>query len=191
MKCEDLSLVSKKERESKEIAPISTTFYQEAKNYLRELEEYLEELKDPRSAEYRMMADEINTSRGRIEEIFHLRRNKIYLMAAQASNLPNIQHKNYNRLLHEEKQLYDSLIQPGEMLKKKLLDPVLYPEEETGSEPEEEKEDCVLVQILKDLDPFTGVDGQIYTVKTDDTLRLPVSNAQGLIKRNAAKLISN
>lgn len=112
-------------------------------------------------------------------------------MAAQASNLPNIQHKNYNRLLPEEKQLYDSLIQPGEMLKKKLLDPVLYPEEETRSEPEEEKEDCVLVQILKDMEPFAGTDGKIYTVKTEDKLRLPVSNAQGLIKRNAAKLISN
>lgn len=189
MKCEDLSLVSKKERESKEIAPISTTFYQDAKKYLHELEEYLEELKDPRSAEYRMMSDEINTSRGRIEEIFHLRRNKIYLMAAQASNLPNIQHKNYSRLLPEEKCLYDSLIQPGEILKKILLDPVLYPEEETGLE--EEKEDCVLVQILQDIAPFTGTDGQIYTVKTEDKLRLPVSNAQGLIKRNAAKLISN
>ena len=188
MECEDLSLILKNENESREIATIPITFYKDAKKYLRELEVELGKY-GPRSKEYLMLSDELNTGIGRIEEIFYLRRNKIFSMAAQASNLVNIQHKNYNRLLPEEKKMYSSLTQSGETLKRELLDPVLYPEEEP--EQEEDKQERVLVRILKDIPTFAGDDGRSYTVKTEDTVLLPVSNAQVLIKKNAALLIGN
>ncbi|MDD3064144.1 MAG: hypothetical protein PHX50_15210 [Massilibacteroides sp.] len=190
MECEDLSLISKNERESKEITSLPITFYKDAKKYLGKLEEEIEKCNSPISVEYRMLSDELNTSIGRIEEIFFLRRSKIFSMAAQ-SHLSNIKHKNYNRLLPEEKKMYDALTNLGENLKSVLLDPVLNQEEEQKPELEEDKQECVLVRILKDIPTFAGVDGRSYTVKAEDTLLLPVSNAQGLIKKNVAQLIEN
>ncbi|WP_440954420.1 hypothetical protein ACSAZK_12370 [Methanosarcina sp. Mfa9] len=51
-------------------------------------------------------------------------------------------------------------------------------------------EGYVVVQILKDLPTFTGADGRNYTVSAEDVVMLPQLNATGLIKRKAAKMIS-
>lgn len=191
MECEDISLISKNERETKEITPLPTTFYRDVEKYMHELEGEIEKSNNPSSKEYLMLSDELNTSIGRIEEIFFLRRNKIYSMAAQTSNLSFIQHKNYNRLLPEEKKMYDTLIHSGNTLKKELLDPTISLEEETAEIEEENKQECVLVRVLKDVPTFMGTDGRNYTIKAEDTLMLPLENAEGLIKRNVAQLIEH
>jgi DNA replication factor GINS len=82
---------------------------------------------NPRSKEALMLSDELNTSIGRIKDIFFLRKNKLFVMVAQASSadMINSPHKNYNRLLPEEKRLYESLTQSGKNLKTELLDPVI------------------------------------------------------------------
>lgn len=51
-------------------------------------------------------------------------------------------------------------------------------------------EDYVVVRILKDMPTFTGADGRNYTVGAEDIVVLPQLNATGLIKRNAAKLVT-
>lgn len=191
MECEDISLVSKNERESKEITPLSTTFLKDTKRYLQELEDEIEKCDNSRSKEYFMMSDELKTSRGRIEDILFLRRSKIYSMAAQAVKLTNPQHKNYNRLLPEEKRIYDALIQPGESYTREIINHVLYPEEEPEPVHEEDKQEYVLVRALKDLPTLVGEDGRNYTMKAEEILTLPVSNAQTLVKRNAAQIIGN
>lgn len=48
----------------------------------------------------------------------------------------------------------------------------------------------VVVRILKDLPTFIGSNGRNYTVGAEDVVVLPQLNATGLIKRNAAKLIT-
>ena len=190
MECEDISFVLKSERESKEITLLSTTFYKDAKKYLQELEEEIEKCNNPKSKEHLILSDELNTGFDRIEDIFFCRRNKIYWMAAQYSNLSNIQHKNYNGLLPEEKRLYDSLIQLGEGLKIDLLDPILNQDIEPEQVQDKNKQECVLVRILKDIPTFAGADGRSYTVKAEDIVLLPVINAEGLIKRNIAQIIN-
>ena len=49
----------------------------------------------------------------------------------------------------------------------------------------------VVVRILRDLPTFTGADGRNYIVSAEDVVVLPQLNATGLIKRNAAKLITD
>ncbi|KKG70998.1 hypothetical protein [Methanosarcina mazei] len=190
MECEDISIVLKNEKESKEITSLSSTFYEDAKRYLQELEQEIKKCANHKSKEYSLLSNELDASIGRIEDIFSLRMNKIYLMAAQYSNLSNIQNKNYNRLLPEEKRLYDSLIQLGERLKTDLLDPIVNQGKEPEQIQDENKQECVLVRILKDIPTFAGADGRSYTVKAEDTVMLPVINAEGLIKRNIAQIIN-
>jgi len=86
--------------------------------------------------------------------------------------------------------MYDSLIQSGNTLKKELLDPVISLEEESA-EIQEDKQNCVLIRILKDVPTFVGEDGRNYSVKAEDTVMLPIRNAQGLVKKNVAQIIEN
>ena len=49
------------------------------------------------------------------------------------------------------------------------------------------EETMVLVRILADLEPFMGVDGRVYQLKTEDVVTLPGKNAGVLIDRNMAE----
>ena len=64
---------------------------------------------------------------------------------------------------------------------------------ETGAEPSKKsiKGEYVVVRMLRDLPTFTGADGRNYIVSAEDVVVLPQLNATGLIKRNAAKLITD
>lgn len=70
--------------------------------------------------------------------------------------------------------------------------PVTAAENKTEAEPGKNniKEGYAVVRILKDLPTFTGADGRNYTVTAEEVVVLPQLNATGLIKRNAAKLIT-
>lgn len=63
----------------------------------------------------------------------------------------------------------------------------------TGAEPSKKSINggYVVVRILRDLPTFTGADGRNYIVSAEDVVALPQLNATGLIKRNAAKMITN
>jgi DNA replication factor GINS len=192
MEYEDIAFELKKERESKEITPLSITFFKDVKRYLYELEEEIERCNNPRSREALMLTDELNTSIGRIEEVFSLRRNKIFYLAAHTCTTDSKTHKNYNNLLPEEKRMYDYLTQSGYTLKRELLDSVMSPGEEIEPIIQDMKgTEKMLVRILKDIPTFVGADGRNYTVKAEETLMLPLSNAQGLIKKNVAQYVDN
>jgi DNA replication factor GINS len=189
MESEDISLILNKERETQEINPLPITFFTDVKRYIKELNEEIKKDNIPKSKAVMMLSDELETSIGRIEDIFHVRQSKIYSMAARASTRESNQHKNYNRLLPEEKLMFDTLILSGITLKEKLLDPVFTQEEEVVKE--EKEQESMLVRIKRDIPTFMGTDGRNYTLKANDVISLPWSNAQGLIKKNVAHELSN
>ncbi|AKB32599.1 hypothetical protein MSSIH_1909 [Methanosarcina siciliae HI350] len=187
MEHEDICSVCKKETGTKEIVPLSITFFEDTKAYLKELEEEIEKCDSPRSNEYKMLSDELNNALERVKEIFFSRKNKIFSMASQSVQIGETMHRNYDRLLPEEKRMYDSLVLAGNRLMKEVLQPIVDPEPEQPSKEHQDYQDVVTVRILKDLATFQGIDGRAYTVKAEDVVSLPAENAHVLIKRNVAQ----
>ncbi len=89
-----------------------------------------------------------------------------------------------------ERQVYPSI--RGEIEVRREI-PTNEADKETGAEPRKKSinRDYVVVRILRDLPTFTGADGRNYIVSAEDVVVLPQLNATGLIKRNAAKLITD
>ena len=189
MEHDHICSVSKKETETKEIVPLSVTFFEDIKAYQKELKEEIEKCGSPRSNEYKMLSDELNNALERIKEIFFSRKNKIFSMASQSVQTGETMHRNYDRLLPEEKRMYDSLVLAGNRLMKEVLQPITDPEPEQPSKETQDCQDIMVVRILKDLATFQGIDGRAYSVKAEDIVSLPAENAQVLIKRNVAQSI--
>ena len=51
-------------------------------------------------------------------------------------------------------------------------------------------EEFVVVRILNDLPTFKALDNRDYTLSAEDVVVLPTPNAQGLVKRNVAHIIT-
>ncbi len=43
-----------------------------------------------------------------------------------------------------------------------------------------------LVRILREIDPFVGIDGRVYALRKEDVVTLPARNADVLVERNIA-----
>ncbi|MCC4771845.1 hypothetical protein FXV91_17240 [Methanosarcina sp. DH2] len=246
MDCEDIDLALKKEKENKTLPALPTTFYKDAEEYLRKGEEDLKKY-NSRSVEARMISEELDTSIKRLKIVFKSRTNKILMMISQMSVLdPYVKttiHKDYNKLLPEEKRVYDIIAQTLEAMRCEVLDPVISPgspkaiwpevinysnkqlnsisenkfleeiqikeivptekdespkkdvssdhSSNTIQEVKENKNEYMLVRILKGIPTFVGTDSRNYSVKAEDIVTLPIINAQLLIKKNLAQQINS
>ncbi|AKB26248.1 hypothetical protein MSMTP_2779 [Methanosarcina sp. MTP4] len=238
MDIEEISQTLYKEK-SQTLKAIPADFYKEAEKYVRELEEDIRKINNPRSPESKMLNDELDSAYSDLETIFMKRIGKVITRATNQSHADKPISKDIEKLLPPEKKLYELVLQGIEAAKKELLDPIINPgttgqnaswpqprgeigkmpgpqpgdvkqegEAGTGSRGQAGKktkasgasgasraknninEGYVVVQILKDLPTFTGADGRNYTVSAEDVVMLPQLNATGLIKRKAAKMIS-
>lgn len=210
MDIEEISQILYKEK-SQALKTIPADFYREAEKYVRELEAEIKKSNNPRAPESKMLNDELEQAISDLETIFMKRISKVITRATNQSHANKPISKDIEKLLPAEKQLYDVVLSGIEASKAELLGPILYPgsvknavwpepqaqekKKETNKLQEKKEEtnkneDYVVVRILKDLPTFTGIDGRNYTVKTEDIVVLPRPNANGLIKRNVAKLVT-
>ncbi len=241
MDIEEISQTLYKEK-SQTLKAIQADFYQEAGKYVRELEEEIREINNPRSHESKMLNDELDQALSDLRTIIMKRIGKVITRATNQSQAEKPISKDIEKLLPAEKLLYELVLQGIEDTKAELLgplEPIMYPNSrknaswpqprgEIGKIPSPQPGDVkqegaagtgsrvpagkktkasgasgaaraknninegyVVVQILKDLPTFTGADGRNYTVSAEDVVMLPQLNATGLIKRKAAKMISD
>ena len=52
------------------------------------------------------------------------------------------------------------------------------------------EDEMVVVRILEDMEPFSGMDDLIYDLKKEDVVRLPSMFAKVLISRGKARIVS-
>jgi DNA replication factor GINS len=227
---------------SSSLKGLGSDFYESVAKYIRELEDEIRQINNPRSVESRMLEDELQSAITDVEVIFLRRIKKITTRATSNAFSKKSPNQDMDKLLPAEKKIYDSVLSAINSARGELLEPILNPEmvasapksvsswESTssaglqehdprgmsdlstsevferagpGRTPEISKENIpdvigksnineefVVVRILKDLPTFKALDNRNYALSAEDVVVLPTLNAQGLVKRNVAHIIT-
>lgn len=232
-----------REERNPSINKIPPDFYNRVKDYIIELENEIKNINNPRSVESKMLEDELENAIIDVENIFIYRIKKITSHAKLHAFSKNPSKNDLDKLLPEERKVYESILSAIHTSHKELIEPIINPEvrdksnsqteniNAESSEPEQpieevkelqentaapsnsdtEKsgkseinknesktssnskndinEEYVVVRALKDIPTFKAVDNRNYKLNSEDVVVLPASNANGLVKRNAAQLI--
>jgi len=123
---EEISQTLYKEK-SQALKAIQADFYREAEKYVRELEEEIGKINNPRSPESKMLNDELEGAYSDLETIFMKRIGKIITRATNQSHADKPISKDIEKLLPAEKRLYDLVLEGIKAAKKELLEPIMYP----------------------------------------------------------------
>lgn len=126
MDIEEISQTLYKEK-SQTLKAIPADFYREAGKYVRELEEEIAKINNPRSPESKMLNDELERAYSDLETIFMKRIGKIITRATNQSQADKPISKDIEKLLPSEKKLYDLVLEGIKAAKKELLEPIMYP----------------------------------------------------------------
>ena len=103
-------------------------FYKDVEKYLKELEDELTKIDNPRSVEFKMLDNELQSAITDIEIIFMRRVRKIidYARTNAFSSMPPSQ--DMSKLLPEEKKVYDVVLTAINSARSELLIPILNPQ---------------------------------------------------------------
>ena len=166
--------IEQNEKMMPSLTNIGIDFYQEALQYIKELEEKIEEerLKDPASRKFMLLSDELRNTKRILNSIFERREKKIIMAALLASRSSRRPPENMTR---EEKIFYESLIDLIKENRKRVF--------------EAKRKEFLILRILKDLPQFVGNDMKKYSLHKEDVISLPVEVAKILVEREAAEEI--
>jgi len=162
--------IQKKELDSTRITPLDEGFYQEASDFLKKKKgEAFSSGSSLSIKEYENIKKIIDTIKERREE-------KIVLMAIRGDG-------NTSGLTPEEKGLLKELSGAVEKFRGKVLE--LLAEEETTLPEKKSK-----VKLLKDIEPYKGLDSNVYgPFRSGDEIELPSEEAEWLLKARMAEKV--
>lgn len=225
-----------REENSSALRSLPPGFYGLVDEYIHELEEEIRKINNPRSAESKILEDELQSAINDVETIFIRRIRKVTSRATSNAFSSSSPRQDLDKLLPAEQAVYEATLSAIQIARNQLLEPILDPSssasqkkekgtadqgitpqeihgykdvEETAHEattstlPTNENnsdeteipkrninEEYFVVRILKDLPTFNAVDNRNYTTRAEDVVVLPAMNANVLVKRGAAHLIT-
>jgi DNA replication factor GINS len=117
-----------REEGSSTLKSLHPGFYKDVEKYLKELEEELSKIDNPRSVESKMLDNELQSAITDIEIVFMRRIRKIidYARTNAFSSMPPSQ--DMSKLLPEEKKVYDAVLTAINSARAELLVPILDPQ---------------------------------------------------------------
>ncbi|MDH7593672.1 MAG: hypothetical protein QHG99_04855 [Methanomicrobiales archaeon] len=198
MRLDDLRNVLLSERESGRLVEIPPRLFEGALERLAELEREVKQIGDPLSEQSHILVEEIYSIRETMRDIFQIRMRKILTLAL--TSLESTEDRDEMKKMHASEQgMYSAIASAMESCRRVLMEPGRI---EQGTVMEEEIVDTgekvavapsesgpydeVLVRILKDMEPFMGVDGRVYHLKKEDIVCLPRIHAEILQESNIA-----
>lgn len=113
---------------SSSLRALGSDFYESVAKYIRELEDEIRLINNPRSVESRMLEDELQSAITDIEVIFLRRIKKITTRATSNAFSKKSPSQDLDKLLPAEKRIYDSVLSAINSARGELLDPILNPE---------------------------------------------------------------
>ncbi|MDW7730936.1 MAG: hypothetical protein SCH66_00745 [Methanolobus sp.] len=116
-----------REESSSSIKAIYPDFFREVADYIKELEEEIEKIDNPRSVESKMLEDELQSAMTDVEVIF-IRRLKKTIVSATTTAFSNRSSQDINKLLPEERRVYDAVLSTINTARQELLEPILDPQ---------------------------------------------------------------
>ncbi|KGK98184.1 hypothetical protein LI82_10695 [Methanococcoides methylutens] len=225
-----------REENSSALRSLPNGFYRLVDDYIHELEEEIRKINNPRSAESKILEDELQSAINDVETIFIRRVRKVTSRATSNAFSSSSPRQDLDKLLPAEQAVYEATLSAIQVARNGLLEPILDPsssmppaEEREATEQEVSSqevtgepaamgtaqeasasaidtgndvrdkteiakrninEEYFVVRILKDLPTFNAVDKRNYTTHAEDVVVLPAMNANVLVKRGAAHLIT-
>lgn len=113
---------------SSSLRSLSPDFFESVAKYIRELEDEIRLINNPRSVESRMLEDELQSAITDIEVIFLRRIKKITTRATSNAFSKKSPSQDMDKLLPAEKKIYDSVLSAINSARGELLEPILNPE---------------------------------------------------------------
>ena len=225
-----------REENSSALRSLPPGFYGLVDEYIHELEEEIRKINNPRSAESKILEDELQSAINDVETIFIRRVRKVTSRATSNAFSSSSPRQDLDKLLPAEQSVYQATLSAIQVARNQLLEPILDPASSASPEndrkgekkevnsqkvtgvptatgPAQEapastiitddenrdkteiakrniNEEYFVVRILKDLPTFNAVDNRNYTTRAEDVVVLPAMNANVLVKRGAAHLIT-
>ncbi len=197
MNLDELRIILLSERESGRLVQIPQDLFSSAKKNLDELYTELHDHSDPFSDEAQVLIQRITAIRETLLDIFHIRAEKILSLARTREDGHHIDRDEFKRLLPEEKEMCDLVVQALGQARCRLVEGITPPTHAppssgekapcapvTGSNGVPPASHFVVSRVLQDVEPFLGVDGRIYDLRREDIVTLPGRNADVLCERN-------
>jgi len=124
-----------RDESSSALRALSPDFYASVDIYIRELEDEIKKINNPRSVESKMLEDELQSAINNIEDIFMLRIRKITTRATSHAFSNRSSKQDREKLLPAEQNVYDSVLSVINTARNELLEPILNPDAvQTGAE---------------------------------------------------------
>ncbi|MDG6244460.1 MAG: hypothetical protein QCH31_08750 [Methanolobus sp.] len=152
-----------REESSSTLKAMHPGFYPDVEKYVKELEDEIQNISNPRSVESKMLEDELQSAITDVEVIFIRRIRKLISYATNNafSSMPPSQ--DMSKLLPEEKRVYDAVLSAINTARRELLVPILDPQAMTR------KEKAVAVKIDED----TAHEGSMQSVQQYGQAQIP------------------
>jgi len=198
---DDLRIIVLSERESGRLSEVPPTLYEDIRGRLSALQGEVYRCSDPLSDEAQTLIEEVKAMREIARDIFRYRSRKILSLAFVQVEAGATDREELKKMLPGEREMFDGILRELGKGKAALSGEAPRGEAAPGlaqaaaggpsagfpEAPRPPGEAMVIVRILADLEPFMGVDGRVYSLKTEDVVALPGKNAGVLIDRNMAE----
>jgi len=197
MNLDELRIILLSERETGRLVHIPPDLFASAHRSLNDLYKELHACSDPFSDEAQVLIQRIHAMRETLSDLFHIRAEKILSLARTQEDGHYIDRDELKRLLPEEREMYDLIVQALGQARCRLLAETAHQPAVSappggnepyapaaGAENATGTPSFVVSRVLQDVEPFMGVDGRIYDLRREDIVTLPARNADVLCERN-------
>ncbi len=116
-----------REERSSSLKSINADFYHKVEEYIKELEEEIAQLRNPRSVEAKILEDELQNATTSVELIFMRRIKKIIGSATTNSFSSKSTIQDIGKLLPQEKVVYEAVLSAINTARREMLEPVINP----------------------------------------------------------------
>jgi DNA replication factor GINS len=185
------------ERETGRLCQVPPELFEETMCELAGLESEAES-ENPLTDRTQLLVERISAIRETVSDLFRIRTGKVISLAYTHGLLQSGDREELKRMLPAEREMFEGIVQAiGECrlrLIRKAAEVQPGPagsaervsDEEIPGQPDagsSVRAEDALVRVLSDTEPFLGVDGRIYQLRSGDVVTLPAQNASVLEER--------
>ena len=117
-----------RDESSSSLKSLHPDFYDSVDMYIRELEDGIKKINNPRSAESKMLEDELQSAITDIEVIFIRRLRKITTRATSSAFSNRSAKPDMDKLLPAERKVYDTVLSAINVARNELVEPIMDPD---------------------------------------------------------------
>lgn len=149
-----------REESSSALKALHPSFFPDVEKYVKELEEEIRNVNNTRSVESKMLDTELQSAITDIEIIFIRRIRKIITSATTNAFSSKSPSQDMNKLLPEERKVYEAVLTAINTSRKELIEPILNPQANRNRENICSEKDNIDSQEIEELQTDHHDDGQ-------------------------------